>query len=409
MGKAEEICDVIIAGSGLSGMTCALALRPPAVKGDPRLVLVGGEADSGRPDLRALAITRSSQHMFEVMGIWKEIAARAEPLQEILVSDSRPGDNQALTLLHWDSSGDPGQASAHFVEADDLYRILKARMANSKVRWVKADVRLIDHGPGLATVETSEGERLRARLLIAADGKDSLCRRAAGIEIIRHDYAQIGLVASLDHQRPHGGRAREFFLPGGPFALLPLRGRRSSIVWTEQEGVARAILAEGQERFMDELRKRAGDHLGAMTLAKGPQAFPLSLSIAKTFGARRTALIGDAAHVIHPLAGLGFNLAMRDIAALAQVVMEDMRLGLDFGSEGTLEVYARRRRLDTLMNAMMPDLLNRLFSNDREALRMVRGLGLGLVDRLPILKDMLMQEAAGLTGDLPKLMQGEAI
>ena len=410
MTDAEDVADIIIAGSGLSGMTCALALQPPAIKGDPRLVLIGAAApDSGSPDLRALAITRSSQRMFEAMGVWKDIAARAEPLREILVSDSLPGDNQAPTLLHWEYSGDPGEVSAHFIEADDLHRVLTERVTKSTARWVKAQIRRIEHDRGLATVETTEGDRLRARLVIAADGKDSLCRRAAGIEIIRHDYAQLGLVATLDHQLPHGGRAHEFFLPGGPFALLPLKGRRSSIVWTENDEVAQAILSGGAERFMDELRKRAGDHLGAMTLAKGPQAFPLSLCVAEAFARQRTALIGDAAHVIHPLAGLGFNLAMRDIAALAEVVIEHARLGLDFGSEATLELYARRRRVDTLMNAAAPDLLNRLFSNDREGLRMVRDFGLRLVDRLPILKDLLMREAAGLTGDLPKLMQGETI
>jgi 2-octaprenyl-6-methoxyphenol hydroxylase len=216
-------------------------------------------------------------------------------------------------------------------------------------------------------------------------------------------------VTTIEHELAHGGRAYERFLPAGPFAVLPLKGKRSSIVWTEDRHVAAALVEGEDEIFLEELRRRVGDNLGQIKVSGPRAAFPLSLMIARTFARRRIALVGDAAHVIHPLAGLGFNLGLRDIAALAEVVAEDARLGLDIGGEATMEKYQQRRRVDTMMTAVATDGLNRLFSNDIYALRQFRDLGLKVVDRSPAIKAFLMREAAGLTGELPKLMRGELL
>jgi len=409
MTKAEEIVDVAIIGAGLAGMTCALAFGPPANRGKLKTALIGTPPEGQAADLRALAITRSSQRMFEAMGLWAEIAAQAEPLKEIIVSDARPGEGEAPALLHWGEEG-PAVPSAHFIEAHVLQRLLGASLSRSQhINVIRANFLGAELHKGWIGIETSQGSQLKARLLIAADGRESPCRAFAGIESFEQDYAQMGIVATLEHALPHGGRAHERFMPGGPFGLLPLKGRRSSVVWTEERGTARGILAGGSEVFLAELRRRVGCHLGDIKVAAGPQAHELAMMWAKTCAQNRTALIGDAAHVIHPLAGLGFNLGLRDIAALIEVIMENARLGLDIGSEASLTAYERRRRLDTMMNLAVTDSLNRLFSNDMEPIRVFRDMGLRIVDWLPALKQVLMQEAAGLTGDLPRLMRGEAV
>ena len=232
-------------------------------------------------------------------------------------------------------------------------------------------------------------------------------RERAGIKCVGWSYPQVGIVTTVAHERPHHGKAVQHFLPSGPFAILPLTGNRSSIVWTEDAGLAAAIMAAGEDRFLEELSKRFGHRLGALSLAGPRQSFSLDMQIARAFVADRFALVGDAAHVVHPLAGQGLNIGIRDVAALAETLIETARLGLDIGSAVPLERYERWRRFDSAFSAAVMDGLNRLFSNDSAPLRALRDLGLGLVDRIPAVKRFLVSEAAGRTGTVPCLLRGE--
>jgi 2-octaprenyl-6-methoxyphenol hydroxylase len=411
MGAEKEIADIAVVGGGLTGLTAALALGTPAVRTPFRVILVDPlEATPIVPDPRALAITYSSQRMFEAMGLWSRIAPHAEPLREIVVTDSSPGIAAHPVLLRMDERAARNQPSCHFIESNILQSILADQVRlSTHVRLIGEGMRGLSVTHGLAEVETSAGNRLRTRLIIAADGKNSACRTTSGIEALEIDYRQMGIVATIAHELPHGGEAHENFLPAGPFAALPLPEKRSSIVWTEEEKLARRLMAGSEEDFTQALRSRLGHHLGRISVAGARQAYPLSMMIAKSFIGRRIALVGDAAHVIHPLAGLGFNLGMRDVAALAETLVNHLRLGLDIGGEGCLEKYQSRRRMDTVMAAFATDLLNRLFSNEQPSLRAARDLGLRAVGLLKPAKATLMREAAGLSGEVPKLMRGEAL
>jgi 2-octaprenyl-6-methoxyphenol hydroxylase len=258
-------------------------------------------------------------------------------------------------------------------------------------------------------VSLSEDAHVSARLLVGADGARSAIREHAGITTHGWDYGQSGIVTTVAHERDHHGRAEEHFLPAGPFAILPLKGRRSSLVWTEETREAERIVALNDEEFHAELERRFGLHLGEMK-AEGPRrAFPLGLAVARSFIAERIALVGDAAHVIHPIAGQGLNMGLKDIAALAEAIVDAARLGLDPGGAGVLDQYQRWRRFDTMAMGIATDGLNRLFSNHSEILRAVRDVGMGLVDRAPALKQLFIREAAGLVGDVPRLLRGEAL
>jgi 2-octaprenyl-6-methoxyphenol hydroxylase len=255
----------------------------------------------------------------------------------------------------------------------------------------------------------SDDATLSARLLVAADGARSAIREQAGIATHGWNYDQSGIVTTVAHERGHNGRAEEHFLPAGPFAILPLKGRRASIVWTETKSEAERIVALPDVEFHAELEKRFGLHLGEIKVVGPRRAYPLGLFIARDFVAERIALIGDAAHVIHPIAGQGLNMGLRDVAALAEAVIDGARLGLDPGAMSVLERYQRWRRFDTAAMGVATDSLNRLFSNNSDVLRLVRDLGLGVVDRMPNLKEFFIREAAGLTGEVPKLLKGEAL
>jgi 2-octaprenyl-6-methoxyphenol hydroxylase len=266
-----------------------------------------------------------------------------------------------------------------------------------------------DAGADRVSVRLADGSEVGAHLLIAADGARSAIRERAGIQSFGWDYGQCGIVTTVAHERDHRGRAEEHFLPAGPFAILPLKGRRSSLVWTEEECEATRIVALPDKEFHAELERRFGLHLGEIEVVGPRRAYPLGLSVARSFIAERLALVGDAAHVIHPIAGQGLNLGLRDVAALAEAVVDAARLGLDIGSAVVLDRYQRWRRFDTMAMGVATDGLNRLFSNSSDMLRVVRDVGLGLVERAPALKGLLIREAAGLSGDVPKLLRGEAL
>jgi 2-octaprenyl-6-methoxyphenol hydroxylase len=259
------------------------------------------------------------------------------------------------------------------------------------------------------SVQLAGGGAVSARLLVAADGARSMIRERAGIASHGWNYGQSGIATTVAHERDHNGRAEEHFLPAGPFAILPLKGRRSSIVWTERTQEADRIVALPDAEFLAELERRFGLHLGDIALAGPRRAHPLGLFVARSFIGERIALLGDAAHVIHPIAGQGLNMGLRDVAALAEAVVDAARLGLDVGSATVLERYQRWRRFDTMAMGVATDGLNRLFSNHSDVLRLVRDMGLGVVDRLPTLKSFFIREAAGITGDAPKLLRGEAL
>ena len=258
-------------------------------------------------------------------------------------------------------------------------------------------------------VRLSDGETFAARLLVAADGARSTIRERAGIASHGWAYGQSSIVATVTHERDHHGRAEEHFLPSGPFAILPLKGRRSSIVWTEDAQEAERIVALPDPEFHAELERRFGLHLGEIAAVGLRRAYPLGLAMARAFIAERLALIGDAAHVIHPIAGQGLNMGLKDVAALAEVIVDAARLGLDPGSLAVLDRYQRWRRFDTMAMGIATDGLNRLFSNRSDVLRFARDVGLGLVDRLPAMKRLFIREAAGLIGEVPKLLKGEAL
>lgn len=407
--------DILIAGAALNGLAAAVALAgPKALR--PLDILILDQADPTKFaretfDGRASAITASSRLMLEALGVWDRIAPHAQPMRDIIVTDAKLGAETRPALLHFGEEDHGGGASAFMVENRHLYgALLDAALAAPTVR-LKTQTRIASYsfGPGLVRIATDTGEEARASLLVAADGRASPARKAAGIATYGWSYDQTGIVTTVAHERPHNGRAEEHFLPSGPFAILPLPGNRSSLVWTERGQDAQRIMALDDQGFLAELARRFGGHLGEIEIAGPRHAYPLSMQIASAFTGDRLALIGDAAHVIHPIAGLGFNLGLRDVAALAESISEAVKLGLDPGSGAVLETYARWRRFDTVMTAMATDGLTRLFSNDNSALRAIRGVGLRAAGSLGALKGFFMREAAGETGRLPKLLQGEAV
>ncbi|WP_119390508.1 FAD-dependent monooxygenase [Taklimakanibacter lacteus] len=410
-----EKADIVIAGAALNGLAAAVALAgPKAIR--PLDILVLDQADPTKFardsfDGRASAITASSRRMLEALGLWDEIRVHAEAMREIIVTDAKPGAQARPALLHFGEEDHGGDASAFMVENRHLYGALLDMARASPAIRLMTNTRITAYrfGPGLARLATDTNEEARASLVVAADGRASPARKAAHIDTYGWSYDQVGIVTTVQHERSHRGRAEEHFLPSGPFAILPLPGNRSSLVWTERSQDAKRIMALDDEAFLAELARRFGGHLGELTVVGPRHAYPLSMQIAQSFVGERLALIGDAAHVIHPIAGLGFNLGLRDVAALAESISEAVKLGLDPGSASVLAAYERWRRFDTVMTAVATDGLTRLFSNDNPGLRAIRGLGLRAAGSVGALKGFFMREAAGETGRLPKLLQGEAV
>jgi 2-octaprenyl-6-methoxyphenol hydroxylase len=407
--------DIIVIGAALNGLAAALSLGGRKVKRPLNVLLVDAKDPrnfaTNTFDGRASAITASARRMFEALGIWQEVAGQAQGMDEIIVTDSvHPGDARPV-LLQFGRDDMGGRASSHMIENRFLYgAMLQEALQSPHISLAAGQpVTRYEFGPGLASVTLADGTRHRASLIIAADGRNSPARDAAGIKLIGWPYDQMGLVATVEHELPHNGRAEEHFTPSGPFAILPLPGNRSSLVWTERTESAQRMLALSEEDFAHELRLRFGAHLGAVKLISARHGYPLAMFIAERFTASRLALIGDAAHVLHPLAGLGFNLGLRDAAALAECVHDAAGLGLDIGSAQVLDRYTSWRRFDTVATGAAMDGMNRLFSNRNPVLTLLRRAGLLAVNRMGGLKSMFVQEASGVSGQLPKLLRGEMV
>ena len=419
-GTAKR-ADVLIGGAGIVGLVLAITLRRSlgssfaVTVADPALARASGRGHSG--DGRATAIVASARRLLTTIGVWERI--EAQPILDMVITDSRLTDAVRPTFLTFAGEVEPGEPFGHMVENAPLIGALLERASAEGIVLLSTAVADIDFPPPASAVgwveparpnvSLADGNEVSTKLLVAADGARSAIRERAGIAVHGWPYGQSAIVTTVAHERDHHGRAIEHFLPAGPFAILPLTGRRSSLVWTEETKEAERILALPDDEFHAELERRFGLHLGDITVVGARHVHPLGLWVARSFIAERTALVGDAAHVIHPIAGQGLNMGLKDVAALAEVVVDAVRIGLDPGSWDVLDRYQRWRRFDTMAMGFATDGLNRLFSNRSDVLRLARDAGLGLVDRLPALKGFFIREAAGLLGEVPKLLRGEAL
>jgi 2-octaprenyl-6-methoxyphenol hydroxylase len=408
--------DCFVAGGGYVGLCVALAIRDAA----PGLVVA--VCDPAPPqawakDRRASAIAPAAVRMLARLGVWARIEARTQPILRMIVTDSRTGDIARPALLTFGESGEApsgstgpnGQPIAHMVANRDLVEALRLRCAAAGVTLLADSVTSFAVDGARAILELGSGGRATASLLVAADGARSRLRQQAGIRTLHWPYRQSGIVVTVRHERPHEATAYEHFLPAGPFATLPLTGNRSSLVWTERSDDAERLVAADPADFRIELETRFGHRLGRIEPEDAPRAFPLGLTLAREYVRPRLALVGDAAHGIHPIAGQGLNLGFKDAAALAETVVDAHRLGQDIGALDVLERYQLWRRHDTVRMGVVTDVLNRLFANDNALLRIVRDAGLGMVERLPGLKRRFAAEAAGNASGGPKLLAGQAI
>lgn len=402
--------DLLIVGGGYVGLSVAVAVKQAA----PHLTVEVIEAapdNAWKKDPRASAIIAAATKMLEVFGIWDRIEPEAQPITKMIVTDSRTSDPVRPVFLTFDGAVEEGRPFAHMIPNVAMVGALREVCEALGIR-IRHGVRATGFrnlGPA-AELTLSDGSVLSTRLVVACDGVRSKLRDMAGIKTVTWDYGQSGIVTTVEHERPHEGCAEEHFLPSGPFAILPLKGNRSSLVWTERTADADRLVAADDLVFEEELERRFGHKLGPIRATGDRRAFPLGLTLARAFVAPRIALAGDAAHGIHPISGQGLNLGFKDVAALAETIVEADRLGLDIGDLTVLERYQTWRRFDTFRMGVTTDVLNRLFSNDFTPLRVMRDVGLGLVDRLPGLKSYFIREAAG-TGDggRPRLLAGETI
>lgn len=398
--------DVLIIGGGIAGLTLGCALGRAGVTVVLVEPLPAVQLTSTGFDGRTTAVAAGSQAVLATIGAWPGMAADAQPILDIRVSDGH-----SPFFLHYDHREVGGEALGYIVENRIIRSALLELLTDLPTITLVAGRRVIrlDRDDALATATLDDNTVVKARLAVATDGRNSPTRQAATIETTAWRYKQIGIVCTVHHEIDHCGVAQEHFLPAGPFAILPMTGRRSSIVWTERADLAPALLALGEQEFLAELTLRFGDYLGKLEIVGPRFSYPLGFMHAQHYIAHRLALAGDAAHAIHPIAGQGLNIGWRDVAALAEVVIDALRLGLDPGSMATLERYERWRRVDNAMMLAATDALNRLFSNDIAPVRLARGAGLAAVNGTPPLKRLFMRHAMGVLGDVPRLVRGEAL
>ena len=408
MTAPAPIFDVVIAGAGASGLALAAAIKQAMRQGaSVGVVDPGVSGATGASPLRTVAIADGPRRLLDRVGAWAAIERHTQAILSMVIMDGEVRDAVRLPYLNFEAKD--RSPLAHMAFNDDVVGALSALCGRLGVQRITGSVAHWVPGKHIAEVGLSDGRVLRTRLAVAADGARSKLSRLADIGTVGWDYDQAGIVATVEHGRDHDGRAEQHFLPAGPFAVLPLPGRRSSIVWNESRADAEALLALDPEDLTRQLEYRFTPKLGEIKLASRVEAFPFRYQIARRFVAGRLALVGDAAHVVHPVAGQGLNLGLRDVAALAEAIVGEMRLGLDPGAPGPLATYQRQRRFDVAASGLGLDALNRLFSNDLAPLRFVRDLGLRLVDRAPALKDMLIAEAGGAGSGAPKLLRGLAL
>jgi 2-octaprenyl-6-methoxyphenol hydroxylase len=399
--------DILIAGGGLNGPALALALAQAGFGVTVADARPAPERAGTNFDGRGYALALASQRLLNAIGVWGAVAPNAQPLLEIKVSDGRAGQGPSPFFLHFDHAEIEEGPMGFMLEDRFLYRaFLSAMQAEERVTLL-SQTGVTGHSitPGGVTATLSDGSTHTARLLVGCDGRGSGVAQRAGIRRTGWGYGQTALVCAIAHEKPHNGIAHQFFMPPGPLAILPLPGNMSSIVWSETDDMAASIHALPDKDYMQVLRPRFGDFLGEISLVGNRFTYPLSLSVANHFVADRVALVGDAAHGMHPIAGQGLNAGLRDVAALAQVLTQAQRRGEDIAAIQVLERYQEWRRFDTAALVAATDLTNRLFSNDNPLLRMGRDIGMGLVGALPGLRRGFIREAAGLSGDLPDLMR----
>tara|TARA_B100000676_G_C18090049_1_gene858763 strand:+ start:5121 stop:6332 length:1212 start_codon:yes stop_codon:yes gene_type:complete len=399
-------CDIAVVGGGMNGLTSALALAQAGY--DVALVDRTDSAAmlSDSFDGRVSSIAYSSKLVLDGLGAWEAMAPHAQPILEIRVSD-----RDAPLFLHYDHADVGDHPLGWILENRFIRRALYAAVAaTGRVTVVApAEVAALTRSNDEVTLTMADGARLTSRLAIACDGKASPLRAMTGIGAWSHSYGQHGIVCTVRHEHDHRGIAHERFLPSGPFAILPLPGNISSLVWTEKDAIARRVLELDEDEFLEEIAWRFGDFLGELEVVGPTWSYPLGLNLAGRYTDPRLALVGDAAHTIHPIAGQGYNLGIRDVAVLAEVLADGRRLGLDPGDTSLLEAYARWRRTDTMALVTVTDSLNRLFSNAFSPVALARNLGLGAVNQVPPLKRFFMRHAMGLVGKLPRLMRGEGL
>ena len=402
--------DVLIAGGGLNGPTLALALAGAGLSVAVADARPADDRAAKDFDGRAYALALASTRLLRALGLWDELAPLSQPILQVKASQGRAGDGAGPFFLHFDSAEIEEGPVGWMLEDRFLYGALLAAM-QGRVRHLPG-IAVAGQEPGAAgiTATLSAGSQITARVLIGADGRGSGVAERAGIVRRGWDYGQTALVASVDHDLPHEGIAHQYFMATGPLAILPLPGNRSNIVWSETHANARAIAALDDAGFLDVLRPRFGDFLGAIRLAGPRFSYPLSLSLAERYAAPRVALVGDAAHGVHPIAGQGLNLGLRDVAALAEVLTDASRRGEDIGAIDVLERYQTWRRFDATSLALGMDTVNRLFASDNALISAGRGLGMGLVSAIAPLRRRFMRQAAGLSLDpMPRLLSGQPL
>jgi len=403
--------DIAIIGGGLNGPALALALAQTG----QHVTLIDALGTTVRADAafdgRSYAIALTSGRLLKGIGVWDAVSDHAQPMLEIKVTDGRAGDGPSPMFMHFDHAEIEEGPMGHMVQDRHIRHALMAAVQSQPAitQMNKKTVVAQDVDASGVTLTLADGTTLRARLAVGADGRGTGTGQRAGIKRIEWRYDQTALVCAIEHEQPHGGIAHQFFMPQGPLAILPLTGNRSSIVWSETSHNAAAIHALPDGAYVDVLRPRFGSFLGEISLAGARYTYPLGLSLAHDMVAPRVALVGDAAHGVHPIAGQGLNAGLRDVAALAEVIADAARRGEDIGSDAALARYQQWRRFDNAALALATDSFNRLFSNDNPLVRLARDVGMAAVNALPGMRRSFIREAAGLTGDLPRLMQGKPL